>query len=466
MQPHVTTTANDIEWDAALIARYSRNGPRYTSYPTALNFDKRFKPLDHIGNLQELGRKQQPLSLYFHIPFCHQICYYCGCNKIVTKSREPLERYLKNLKTEITLVAKALGKRQGVSQLHFGGGTPTFLTSNELSELIAFIGKYFDLNTHEKHEYAIEIDPRSINCDTLSALRNTGFNRLSFGVQDTNPDVQTAINRLQSTEHLSELVHKARELDYQSISFDLIYGLPLQTIATLSKTLEDVITLRPDRISLYHYAHLPERFKSQRAIDRLTLPSSDEKVEMLSLAAQRLQKAGYVYIGMDHFALPEDELARCQREGRLLRNFQGYSTGSTADVIGLGVSAISAVGRQYAQNHKDIGDYYLMIEAGQLPVEQGLLLNDDDCLRRYIIMQLACNLRLDYRFLNLKFNANFSDKFAHLMPALLNMQGDGIVELTNFGMSITDKGRMLIRNICMLFDNYLSDVSTKYSKTL
>ncbi|MGJ8687711.1 MAG: oxygen-independent coproporphyrinogen III oxidase, partial [Spongiibacteraceae bacterium] len=226
------------------------------------------------------------------------------------------------------------------------------------------------------------------------------------------------------------------------------------------------ITLRPDRISLYHYAHLPERFKSQRAIDRMTLPSSDDKVEMLSLAAQRLQDAGYIYIGMDHFALPSDELARCQREGRLLRNFQGYSTGSTADVIGLGVSAISAVGRQYAQNHKNIYDYYLQLEDGLLPVEQGLQLDDDDCLRRYIIMQLACNLQLDYRFFNLKFNTSFSEKFASLMPALLDMQRDGIVSLNKSGICITDKGRMLIRNICMLFDSYLNGSSTQYSKTL
>jgi oxygen-independent coproporphyrinogen III oxidase len=449
-----------------LIAKYSTQGPRYTSYPTALQFSDQFTTANYEQYLDAARIDSAPLSLYVHIPFCRRLCYYCGCNKIVTKKSGVGREYLDHIAIEIDLLSKQIGNTRHVSQLHFGGGTPTYLDDAELTELIHLLASHFNFDDNQEREYSIEIDPRTVTPDRLALLRGLGFNRLSFGIQDTDPQVQKAINRVQRTEQIIELVGAARAYRFSSISFDLIYGLPLQTYESLNKTLDDVIALLPDRISLYHYAHMPTRFAPQRAIERQTLPDSYEKLAMLRIANERLIAAGYIYIGMDHFVRPDDELARSQKDGHLQRNFQGYSTSLAPDVLGIGVSAISSIGDCYAQNSKDIADYYSKLEAGQLPVDKGLTKTKEDQIRAYVIMELACNLRVSTQIFANKFNIPFWEKFADTQPKLAEMQRDGLVIIDQEGISITEQGRMMLRNVCMVFDQYLSDQTERYSQTV
>ncbi|MDF1691706.1 MAG: oxygen-independent coproporphyrinogen III oxidase [Zhongshania sp.] len=465
-QATVQPPCTGFEIDPSIITKYSTQGPRYTSYPTALLFSEQFTSANYEQYLDIANTDPAPLSLYVHIPFCRWLCYYCGCNKVVTKKAGVVREYLDHLAIEIGLLSKRIGANRQVTQLHFGGGTPTYLDDAELTELIHLLASHFQLDDSQHREYSIEIDPRTVNPDRLALLRGLGFNRLSFGIQDTNPQVQKAINRVQRTEQVIELVGAARAYRFSSISFDLIYGLPLQNCETLNRTLDDVISLRPDRIALYHYAHMPARFPAQKAIERHSLPNSAEKLAMLSLATERLLAAGYTYIGMDHFVLPGDELARSQKEGHLQRNFQGYSTALAPDVLGIGVSAISAIGDCYAQNSKDLADYYWRLDAGQLPVDKGLIKSAEDQIRAYVIMELACNLGVCADVFATKFNALFWEKFAELRPKLEEMQGDGLLVIEPAGITVTEAGRMMLRNICMVFDQYLNSKMQSYSKTL
>lgn len=449
-----------------LIEKYSVPGPRYTSYPTALTFDPGFNADDYCQRLREARKAAAGMSLYVHLPFCRRLCYYCACNKVVTKDPDAAARYLQYLKREIQLVSALTGKRRPINQLHFGGGTPTFLSDSQLIELIHSLASHFNISDSERREYSIEIDPRTVTPDRLALLRGLGFNRLSFGVQDTDPEVQKAINRVQSTTELTALVGAARAYRFRSISFDLIYGLPRQTCQTLARTLEDSIALAPDRISLYQYAHLPERFPPQRAIERQTLPDSAEKLAMLQLASHTLAEHGYQHIGMDHFVRSDDDLAVCQRSGRLQRNFQGYSTAMAPDLIGLGVSAISAVGDCFAQNSKDLDEYYHALEQGHLPTQRGCLKSRDDRIREYIIMQLACNLHLSSQALYQRFGVSLSESFAAELKHLEILADDGLVEVSAGGIQVTERGRMMLRNVCMVFDQYLHQHAGQYSKTL
>ncbi|CAA0090474.1 Oxygen-independent coproporphyrinogen III oxidase [Zhongshania aliphaticivorans] len=449
-----------------LVAKYNTQGPRYTSYPTALKFNDDFTIANYDYYLNQARNTPSPLSLYVHLPFCRWLCYYCGCNKIVTKKPGVAREYLTHLAKEIELLAKRVGKTRKVSQLHFGGGTPTYLDDGELTELIHLLARHFNFDDSKQREFSIEIDPRTVNSDRLALLRGLGFNRLSFGIQDTDPEVQRAINRLQRTEKIAELVSSARLYRFSSISFDLIYGLPQQNSETLARTLDDVITLLPDRISLYNYAHLPKQFPPQRAIGRHTLPSAAEKLTMLLLATEKLIDAGYIYIGMDHFVRPEDELAQSQKAGQLQRNFQGYSTRLASDVLGIGVSAISSIGDCYAQNSKDLASYYQKLASGELPLQRGLVKTPEDRLRAYIIMALACNLCVSTLHFTRQFHISFWEKFADLLPQLEDMQKDGLLTLSPDAIHVTPAGRMMLRNICMVFDQYSSKNNTSYSKTL
>jgi oxygen-independent coproporphyrinogen-3 oxidase len=401
-----------------------------------------------------------------HLPFCRWLCYYCGCNKIVTKKPGVARKYLDHLAIEIELLAKHIGLTRPVSQLHFGGGTPTYLDDAELTELIHLLASHFNLDANLDREYSIEIDPRTMTADRLALLKGLGFNRLSFGIQDTDPQVQQAINRVQHTEQIIELVNAARTYRFNSISFDLIYGLPHQSVDSLNHTLDEVIALLPDRIALYHYAHLPSRFPAQKAIVRHNLPSSLEKLAMLRLATNRLMAVGYVYIGMDHFVRPDDELAICQENGHLQRNFQGYSTTLAPDVLGIGVSAISAIGDSYAQNTKDLDEYYQKLDHGQLPIDKGLIRSREDQIRAYVIMQLACNLRVSTLAFAEKFKISFWEKFAETRPELEQMQQDGLITIEHASITITEAGRMMLRNVCMVFDQYLKQHTQSYSKTI
>lgn len=463
--PSLSTASH---WDKDLIARYDTAGPRYTSYPTAPQFDAGFGATDYRRLLDsEWQQGIAPLSLYLHIPFCENICYYCACNKVVTRDRSAGRRYLDYLEKEIRLQGKLVGKRRRVMQLHFGGGTPTFLDGAELTELMHVLAMNFRLSDDPQREYSIEIDPRTVTTDSLALMKGLGFNRLSFGVQDFDPDVQAAINRVQSVDMLRSLTEAARLYQFNSVSYDLIYGLPLQTPQSLAKTLQTVIELAPDRIAFYNYAHLPERFKSQRAIDRHQLPDAGQKLDMLMLIADTLIDAGYLHIGMDHFVKPTDDLALAQQSGRLQRNFQGYSTCKAADLIGIGVSAISSVQNSYSQNERELSAYYRRLDSGELPICRGLLLDRDDLVRREVISQLSCHLQLSIAALEDQFDIVFADYFAAQLPALQRLQADGLLDWQGDTLRVTAAGRPLLRNICMCFDRYLhNDSGTRYSNAI
>lgn len=449
-----------------LLQRYAVRGPRYTSYPTALNFSDSFSEADYQRQLLDARASTSPLSLYVHIPFCRSLCYYCACNKVITKNRGAARRYLDHLHIEIELLAKAIGRGRKVTQLHLGGGTPNFLDDAEMTELIHMLASHFTFDDSKRREYSIEIDPRTVTPESLALLRGLGFNRLSFGIQDTDPKVQRAINRLQPFDDVRDLVETARVYRFRSVSTDLIYGLPHQSPTSFEHTLNATIALAPDRIALYHYAHLPQQFKWQRALEKHPMPDASEKLAILQLAIDRLTRAGYLHIGMDHFVKPEDELAIYQREGRLQRNFQGYSTCMSPDVLAIGVSAISSLRGSYAQNHKNLDDYYAALAAGRLPIARGVLLSAEDQLRRFIIMQFACNLKLDCKLLQERFHVTFAQKFADLLPALRQLQHDGILDISHEDITVTERGRLFLRNVCMLFDTSLTADQSRYSKVL
>jgi oxygen-independent coproporphyrinogen-3 oxidase len=463
-----------VQFDAALIRKLSQQGPRYTSYPTADRFAESFSVGDYlqaVSNVRAMGARN-PLSLYVHIPFCDTVCYYCACNKVVTKNRSRAEVYLTYLKREIEMQGKLFAEMNLVEQLHFGGGTPTYINDAQMSDLLTHMRRWFRFATDEQGEYSIEIDPRTVTRERVHTLRSQGFNRISLGVQDFDPDVQKAVNRIQPEERTLDVIDAAREAGFRSISIDLIYGLPKQNLITMNQTLNKVIAASPDRISIYNYAHMPALFKPQRRISEDELPSGETKLDMLSLCIQRLTDAGYVYIGMDHFAKPNDDLAVAQRHGRLHRNFQGYSTHADAEMVSVGVSAISNVGSTYSQNEKTLEEYYERIEQGELPIARGTKLSVDDLLRRIIIQMLMCNFELSVRSLELAYPITFTEYFAKEIEKLKVLEQDGLLHIDKDWITVTPKGRLLIRNICMVFDRYLNTPQEikldrlKYSKTI
>ncbi|MYM75187.1 oxygen-independent coproporphyrinogen III oxidase [Duganella sp. FT134W] len=463
-----------VEFDAAIITKLSQLGPRYTSYPTADRFHSDFgysQFLEAVAGLR-MRRSRRPLSLYVHIPFCDTVCYYCGCNKIVTKDHSKAAIYLGYLKQEIDMQGRLFDGMGQIEQLHFGGGTPTYLSDKQMGDLMAHLHANFDFADDAHGEYSIEIDPRTVSVERVHSLRAQGFNRISLGVQDFDPDVQKAVNRIQPEAETRAVMDAARAAGYRSISIDLIYGLPKQTMTSMTQTLDKVIAASPDRIALYNYAHLPHIFKPQRRIADADMPTPAVKLELLAMCIQRLCDAGYIYIGMDHFAKPDDELAVAQRQGRLQRNFQGYSTRAESELIACGVSAISAVGATYSQNEKTLDAYYARLDDGVLPITRGIKMDNDDLLRRMVISKLMCNFELSLSSIEQGFPINFRQYFAAELEKLKSFEDDGLLTVDDEWISVTPKGRLLIRNICMVFDRYLGvaqDVAPqplRYSKTI
>jgi oxygen-independent coproporphyrinogen III oxidase len=448
-----------VQFDANVIAKLSMSGPRYTSYPTADRFTPGFgygSFLEAQAGLKMRGGRR-PLSVYVHVPFCNTICYYCACNKIVTKDRSKAVTYLAYLKQEIDMQGKLFAGINRLEQLHFGGGTPTYLSDLQMEELMAHLRRNFVFAPDAEGEYSIEIDPRTVDAARVQSLRRQGFNRLSLGVQDFDPDVQKAVNRIQPAEDTIAIMNAARDAGFRSISIDLIYGLPLQTMATMEQTLSKVIVANPDRIALYNYAHMPHLFKPQRRIAESDLPTPDVKLEMLALCISRLTAAGYIYIGMDHFAKPEDDLAVAQRQGRLHRNFQGYSTHAEMDLVAVGVSAISAVNATYSQNEKTLDEYYARLDEGKLPIARGYKLDNDDLLRRLIIGRLMCNFELSVSSIEQGWPVRFGDYFRQELEQLAEFVDDGLLTMEDDWITVTPKGRLTIRNICMVFDRHLRE---------
>lgn len=453
-----------------LLSRYDVAGPRYTSYPTADRFVEAFGENDYVQALEQrregVGAKAYPLSLYVHIPFCESLCYYCACNKIITKHHERGAEYLSYLTREVALNVEHLGVGQSVSQLHLGGGSPTFLSDAELESLMTMLRENFEFVAGG--EYSLEVDPRTVSKERLATLSRLGFNRLSFGVQDFEPSVQKAVHRIQPSNQVFDLVAASRELGFESINVDLIYGLPMQTPETFERTLEKVIDLRPDRIALYAYAHLPERFKPQRRIHAVDLPPAASKLIMLSSAMRVLMSAGYVYVGMDHFALPNDALAVAKRQGRLHRNFQGYSTQPDCDLIALGVSSIGRVGATFHQNVKTLDEYYDLLNQGRLPVARGMALSRDDLVRRTVIMALMCQGSVLFESIEVSHLVDFKTYFDSELKALHAMQDQGLVVIDDSAIQVTELGWFFVRGVAMVFDKYLQAdrTRTRFSKII
>lgn len=465
MKPAVATPISE-----ELIHRFDVSGPRYTSYPTADRFVEAFSVEDYTQalKLRRAGGAAMtlPLSLYVHIPFCESLCYYCACNKIITKHHDRAGPYLRYLSREVDLHTEQIGVGQAVTQLHLGGGTPTFLTDDELRELMAMLRRSFTFTPGG--EYSIEVDPRTIDASRLDTLAELGFNRLSFGIQDFDPDVQKSVHRVQPAEQVFALVAAARERGFDSINADLIYGLPLQSPESFDRTLAQVVELRPERIALYAYAHLPERFKPQRRIPTVEIPSGAAKVAMLARSMAAFMAAGYVYVGMDHFALPTDSLAIAKRQGRLHRNFQGYSTQPDCDLIGLGVSSIGRIGATYSQNAKTLEEYYDHLDQGRFPVVRGLALARDDLLRRSVIMAIMCQGQVSFESIELAHLIEFRKYFASEMEALKKLADQGMVTFDESGIQVTDVGWFFVRAVAMVFDRYLQTDRTraKFSKII
>lgn len=442
-------------WNRNLIDKYNYSGPRYTSYPTALQFTDQLDLTELANSDANAAGLVRPVSLYVHIPYCSHVCYYCACNKIITKRRDRAAPYLEKLHREIELRAPSVGKNHIIEQLHWGGGTPTFINEDEIHDLMTQLRAHFNLMETDQGEYSIEIDPRECSRQKLHLLRYEGFNRISIGVQDVNPEVQQAVNRVQSIELIEELVEHARHLKFKSVNMDLIYGLPLQTPESYARTIERVIQLSPDRLSVFNYAHLPQRFKPQLRINEADLPSPEQKLEILKNSIDQLTQAGYVYIGMDHFAKPDDELALAQQQGQLHRNFQGYTTHKDCDMLALGVSSISQMRDAIFQNSTDAKTYMAMIAQDKSPVVRGLRVTADDHIRGTVIMQLICHFRLDIREMSRTLGVNFEDYFAGELDQLLEMADDGLITINGDLIEVTPTGRLLIRSICMVFDAYI-----------
>ncbi|WP_163373384.1 oxygen-independent coproporphyrinogen III oxidase [Endozoicomonas acroporae] len=458
-------------WDKDLIHRYNHSGPRYTSYPTAVQFDGSFDIEKYQHNAHSSARAIKPLSLYFHIPFCSHVCYYCACNKIVTKHRGRANSYLEYLFREIEMQAALYSQEQRVEQLHFGGGTPTFLSRDQMTDLMGHIRQHFQLTQSDTADYSIELDPREVDWPMMGTLRDLGFNRISMGVQDLNPKVQQAVNRVQPESMIQSILDASRVMAFRSVHMDLIYGLPFQTTNSFMATIDRVVDMAPDRLSLFNYAHLPHRFKPQRRINEQDLPAPEMKLDILHQATEKLLDQGYIYIGMDHFALPDDELAMAREDGTLHRNFQGYTTHGHCDLIGMGVSAISQVGDTYIQNSTDEAQYCAMLNEQRLPVVRGLKMTADDKVRQAVITQLICHFKLNFSDIEQRFNIQFRDYFRDELARLEPMRADGLVSLNSDGLlEVLPKGTLLIRNICMQFDHYLQQPEMKektlYSKVI
>lgn len=447
-QPVVAS--QQIVWDQAVLDKYNYSGPRYTSYPTALEFHEAFTVADY--DMACTQYPERPLSLYIHIPFCHKLCYYCGCNKVITRHAHKADEYLDVLELEIRTRAALLQGRK-VTQLHFGGGTPTFLTKAQISRLMAILrGEFF---FEGDAEISIEVDPREIELDMLDHLRGEGFNRLSIGVQDFNKEVQKLVNREQDEEFIFAMVERAKQLGFRSTNLDLIYGLPKQTKQSFAETLKQVLEMKPGRLSVFNYAHMPQLFAAQRKIKDEDLPVAEEKMAILQDTIATLTNAEYQFIGMDHFAQPDDELAVAQRNGVLHRNFQGYTTQGEADLVGFGVSAISMIGDAYAQNQKELKKYYAQVNDQRHALWKGVALDSDDLLRREVIKQLICNFKLDKTKIESEFKVAFNDYFKEDLELLQTFINDELVDVDDKEIRVTLRGRLLIRNICMCFDKYL-----------
>jgi oxygen-independent coproporphyrinogen-3 oxidase len=454
--------------DTALLAKYGGNGPRYTSYPTADRFVEAFdaEAYRHWLSRRGVGGAGRSLGLYVHVPFCDTLCFYCACNKIATKDAAKARKYTSYVLREVDLVAGALEGERRVSKMHWGGGTPTFLSEEDSATLVGALRAKFDFEPNG--EYAIEIDPRRAGPDRIEFLGRLGFNRLSIGVQDFDPAVQAAVNRIQSLECTRAAIDAGRKHGFRSINMDLILGLPKQTLAGFGRTLESVIDCDPDRIALYSYAHLPQVFQPQRRIVEADLPRPEVKLELMKTAIERLGEAGYVHIGMDHFAKPNDELAVAQRQGRLTRDFQGYSAGGECDLIGLGVSAIGKVGPTYVQNVRALDQYYAALDHETLPVLRGIELRPDDLVRRAVIQALACQFVVSKEAISLAYLVEFDKYFAAEIADLARLEADGLVELDDEWIHVTARGRLLVRSVCMVFDKYFraAEKRAQYSRVM
>ncbi len=453
-----------------LLQRFDVPGPRYTSYPTADRFVEAFGETQYVDALRQRGHSARshafPLSVYVHIPFCASLCYYCACNKIITRQYDRALSYLDSLRQEVSLLAPYLGEANKVSQLHLGGGTPTYLRDPELKALMKMLGETF--RWQDSGEYSVEVDPRTVDAQRLETLKELGFNRLSLGVQDFDAMVQQAVHREQSFEQVQTLMQHSKTLGFNSVNLDLIYGLPKQTVSSWEVTMRSIVQLRPERIALYAYAHLPARFKPQRHIHADDIPTAHMKTAMLTMALEQLQAAGYVYIGMDHFALPADALAIAKRQGRLHRNFQGYTTQPDCDLIGLGVSSIGNIGPTYQQNTKSLADYQDILAQGRLPVERGIALTRDDLLRRNIIMAIMCQGHVNFESVELSHLIDFKQYFRAELEMLKDMQDQGLVLVTDSGFEVTADGWFIVRAVAMLFDRYVQHDQhrTRFSKII
>jgi len=460
--------SSELVIDPVLIRKYDVSGPRYTSYPTADRFVEAFGEAEFRSWLgkRNIGGINQPLSVYVHLPFCDTACYYCACNKIVTSDHGRSAKYIKYLGKELSMVGALLGEDRRIKQLHWGGGTPTFLTREEMGALVEALRGQFE--REPDCECSIEVDPRRIEPGRMAFLAGLGFNRASIGVQDFNPEVQRAVHRIQSEAETRRVLEEARANGFRSINLDLIYGLPHQSLDSFNRTLDAVLALDADRIALYNYAHLPQVFKTQRRISEADLPTPETKLQILTLAIGRLTRAGYLYIGMDHFAKPQDELAVAQRQGRLHRNFQGYSTQPDSDMLGLGISAIGRVGPTYYQNLKSLDEYYAALDDDRLPVWRGMELTQDDLVRRAVIQALSCHFRVSLESIEISYLVDFRSYFAQELEELKQLADDDLVELQPDWIVVTPKGRLLVRAVCMLFDRYLraSRERARYSKVI
>ncbi|MES9851472.1 MAG: oxygen-independent coproporphyrinogen III oxidase [Candidatus Thiodiazotropha sp. L084R] len=454
---------HSTQFDLELIGKYNQTGPRYTSYPTAVQFHDKYDEAEYRRIATESNASGSPLSLYFHIPFCDTVCFYCACNKVATKDRGMAAGYLARVHEELRMQSELFDSSRVVTQLHWGGGTPTFISHDEMRQLVEKTRESFTLLDDDTGEYSIEIDPREAKGDTIKLLRELGFNRMSLGVQDFDPNVQKAVNRLQSKEETLKVLQTARDEGFRSTSIDLIYGLPHQTLDSFSSTLDQILEVDPDRLSVFNYAHLPERFKPQRRINEDELPAPQEKLDILQMTIEKLSGVGYVYVGMDHFAKPDDELVKAQVDGTLYRNFQGYSTHADCDLIGLGATSIGMVGPSYAQNMRSLDEYYQRIDAGRLAVFRGVTLTQDDLLRRDVITRLICHYTLSIADVEKQWNVDFKSYFANELSGLKEMEADGLLLLKEDAIDVLPRGRLLIRNICMQFDIYLASKASQGS---
>ena len=456
-----------FKFDMEKYKKYNVPGPRYTSYPTALKFDPSFTYKNYYDEIKiSRDDKTQDLSLYFHLPFCDTLCYFCGCNMIITRNRDRIKKYLEYLKKEIDLVKEKAVDSKKVIQLHWGGGTPTHLSPDEINELAFYIKDTFSFR--ENAEVSCEIDPRELTREHLAALRENGFNRISLGVQDFDPKVQEAVNRIQPDQVTNQTVEWIRDLGFLSMNIDLMYGLPFQTLESFSSTLDKIIKISPERIAVFNYAHVPWMKKHMALIKAEDLPSAETKLNILQLTIEKLTEADYVFIGMDHFAKPDDELSIALKEKKMYRNFQGYSTYPDTDLFAMGITGISQVKDVFAQNYKTENEYYQAIDQNILPTAKGYHLTFDDNVRRFVIMRLMCDFELNYSAVESKFNINFKEYFNKEINSYIDMENDNLVILHDNKIEVTEMGRLLIRNIAMKFDAYIDDEKevSKYSKTI